>query len=55
MAVVGGDSLLYPMIAGLKYCIVAPEVITSANTPLPGVGSVVIERPASAVNAALLE
>lgn len=39
---VGTDSALYPTTAGLKYCVVADVVIASANTPLPGVGSVVI-------------
>ena len=34
-------SLLNPYIAGVKNCVTLPELITSAITPVPGVGSVV--------------
>jgi hypothetical protein len=33
-------SLLNPYIAGVKNCVTLPVLITSAITPVPGVGSV---------------
>ena len=53
--VVGIVSLLNPVTAGVNHCVAALVVIASAITPLPGVGSVVIDLPESADRVAELE
>jgi len=52
--VVTGLSLLNPIVAGLIKTVSAPVVITSAITPLPGVGSTPSSLLASAILAASL-
>lgn len=50
----GADSVLNPIGAGAMLIVAAPVVMTSATTPDPGVGSVVIVRDSSTVRSATL-